>query len=141
MTFSPLCAMDVKEICLLSKDFIDGWNEQMLLDGIEKNNLQGLVCRNEDKIIAFITYTVCCDFAEIDDIFVDEKFRKKGVASSLLEKTIESVKDKTQKIFLEVRENNIPAINLYTKYGFTKVSVRKNYYSDGENAIVLVKEN
>ena len=43
------------------------------------------------------------------------------------------------KIFLEVREKNAPAISLYIKNGFVKISERKNYYGD-ENAVVYIKE-
>ena len=33
------------------------------------------------------------------------------------------------------------SINLYKKMGFNAISVRKGYYDDGENAIVMIKEN
>ena len=41
---------------------------------------------------------------------------------------------------LEVRESNIKAQNLYLKSGYTKSGIRKGYYSDGENAIVMLYE-
>ena len=44
------------------------------------------------------------------------------------------------KVFLEVRSSNISAIALYEKKGYTKISVRKKYYADGEDALVMVKE-
>ena len=43
-------------------------------------------------------------------------------------------------MFLEVRSSNTPAINLYKKAGFTNLSVRKKYYDDGEDAVVMAKE-
>ena len=43
-------------------------------------------------------------------------------------------------LFLEVRESNMPAINLYQKYGFTQVGKRPKYYRDGETALVMKKE-
>ena len=43
-------------------------------------------------------------------------------------------------ITLEVRESNIPAISLYTQYGFSQVGKRKNYYSNpSEDALLLTK--
>ena len=47
-----------------------------------------------------------------------------------------------KKIFLEVRVSNSPAIELYNKTGFKRVSIRKNYYRlpDGrEDALVMSK--
>ena len=46
----------------------------------------------------------------------------------------------TEEIFLEVRESYTPAIKLYEKCGFERLSVRKNFYSNPtENAIVMRK--
>ena len=53
----------------------------------------------------------------------------------LLEEGLERGADRAT---LEVRERNTVARNLYVKYGFDDVAVRKNYYSDnGENALIM----
>lgn len=140
MSFFPLSKIDVDELATITKDFKDGWNAQMLLDGIESGNLLGTIYELEGKIVGFITYSINVDFAEIDDIFVVKEYRQKSIASNLLQDLIDKLRGKTQKIFLEVRESNLPAIKLYQKFGFVKVGDRKNYYNDGENALVLVRE-
>ena len=43
-------------------------------------------------------------------------------------------------LFLEVRVSNTPARSLYKKMGFEEVGVRKKYYEDTEDAIVMLKE-
>ena len=43
-------------------------------------------------------------------------------------------------VFLEVRESNACAIGLYKKFAFNEIAVRKKYYPDGENAVVMKKE-
>ena len=43
--------------------------------------------------------------------------------------------------YLEVRENNFAAIDLYNKFGFQQISLRKEYYSNGEDAIVMIKHH
>ncbi len=46
-----------------------------------------------------------------------------------------------KKIFLEVRESNIPAISLYNGFGFKQVGMRKDYYEKPvENALLMLKE-
>ncbi len=140
MSFFSLAKTDVDELATITKDFKDGWNAQMLLDGIESGNLLGTTYKLEGRIVGFVTYSVNQDFAEIDDIFVVKEYRQKSIASNLLQDLIEKLKDKTQKIFLEVRTSNVSAIKLYKKFGFIKVGDRKNYYNDGENALVLVRE-
>jgi len=48
---------------------------------------------------------------------------------------------KGTKIFLEVRENNIPARNLYKKCGFVEIRKIVDYYNNPkENGIMMLKE-
>lgn len=70
---------------------------------------------------------------DIITIAVREDFRRSGVGSKLLKSLLEA---KTE-LFLEVRESNVNAISFYKKHGFSSVGVRKKYYPDGENAIIM----
>jgi ribosomal-protein-alanine acetyltransferase len=74
-------------------------------------------------------------------IAVREQYRRMGVGSRLLEETIRVMRDvyRTDSMYLEVRVSNTPAIRLYEKFGFRKARIIKGYYSDGENAYVMVK--
>lgn len=45
-----------------------------------------------------------------------------------------------QNVNLEVRVSNVKAIALYQKFGFKNVAVRKRYYSNGEDAYLMIKE-
>ena len=56
----------------------------------------------------------------------------------MLEELINLAKERKLKdITLEVNVNNIPAINLYKKYNFKEVGLRKNYYNNSEDAIIM----
>ncbi len=134
---------NVKDLVNLQQknQFIDGWSTQMLNDGFNKGGLKGLgAYSNKGELVAFITYSVCDLDAEIQDLLVDKEYRKKKIATKLLDKFFEIIKSqKAQKIFLEVRESNESAINLYIKNGFILINTRKKYYSNGENALVMQK--
>ena len=44
-------------------------------------------------------------------------------------------------VYLEVRESNAEAINLYKKYGFEQNGMRRNYYRHPvENAVLMMKK-
>ena len=76
--------------------------------------------------------------SKIMSIAVKKEFRKRGIGSMLLKKAIESAKEKGKKrLLLEVRVSNIPAQNLYKKYGFKVINVLPAYYSDGEDAYLM----
>ena len=50
------------------------------------------------------------------------------------------IKKNIKTIFLEVGQNNIAAINLYLKFGFEQYGIRKEYYKNKENAILMKRQ-
>lgn len=94
------------------------------------------------EIVGFGGMQVIFEEAHIMNIAVLEQCRRKGIAGNLLELMMIQARERdAQTMFLEVRESNIPAQTLYKKYGFTEITIRKNYYSDnGENAIIMAVE-
>lgn len=90
----------------------------------------------DNEVIGNILIEETIDVINIVDVLVKEEERRKGIASKLLEEVINDYKGKKEKIMLEVRKNNIGAINLYKKYGFNEIYVRKNYYKD-DDAIIM----
>lgn len=94
----------------------------------------------DNNVVAFIQYQDIYDRYELDNIYVLEIYRNKGIASILLDYMIEKGKNKEiTNITLEVRKDNIKAINLYKKYGFIEKALRPNYYNDCD-AILMEKE-
>lgn len=99
-----------------------------------------LAYMEENTLLGFIHINDIYDRYEINNIYVLEKCRNKGIASKLMENVIASGKNsKIINITLEVREDNIKAINLYKKYGFIEKAIRKNYYN-GIDGILMEKE-
>lgn len=93
----------------------------------------------KDKIIGFLLYSLIYDRIEIEQFEVTTKERRKGIGNKLLNYLVEKYQDNNIKnITLEVKEDNIAAINLYKKYDFKKVSTREKYY-DGINGILMEK--
>ncbi len=140
---SRLFEDDVPKITALQakEGFLDGWSNDQLLSSFKRDNFLAFGEFIEDNLVAFITLTLSVDSADIEDVLVSRDFRRQGLAKGLIYKAERELKDKgINKIFLEVRQSNLSALTLYEKCGFKFVSVRKRYYDDGENAIVLVKE-
>lgn len=111
-----------------------------------KDDLKNSLCiyfvalDNENNIIGAIGGTILVDHLDISIVITSKDFVNKGVASSLLTNIINYCKEKNiENIFLEVRESNLIAINLYEKFKFAKISTRKNYYSDNnEDALIYM---
>lgn len=94
-----------------------------------------IVYKENDKILGYLDYSIMYERGEINYIFVIEEYRSKGIASKLLEYMITN--NDLDEISLEVNINNINAINLYKKFNFKEVNIRKNYYNGVDGILML----
>jgi len=100
------------------------------------NPLYEMKCYEENGIICgFVIANVIYENVEILLIFVDELYRNRGIASSLLR---DLEKNNVDSILLEVSVENNAALNLYKKFGYIIVGTRKKYYN-GVDAYVMKK--
>ena len=75
----------------------------------------------------------------IGSIAVKESYRRKGLATKLLNHLIEKVRGKIKKIELQVRISDKGAILFYEEMGFTYKGILPLYYPDGEDAVLYDK--
>ena len=103
-------------------------------------NFKYFIAKYENIIVGFFSFSLVTDI-EIESIAVKKEFQNMGIGNLLLNYIFNFAKsNNVENIFLEVRTSNFPAISLYLKNGFEKLSIRKNYYSDtNEDAIILKK--
>ncbi|MDR1597349.1 MAG: GNAT family N-acetyltransferase [Holosporales bacterium] len=73
----------------------------------------------------FVLLQDCGDYTELAKLAVEPTWQRKGVASRLLNIGLSG----TQRVVLEVAEDNCAARSLYEKYGFTQIGTRKGYYT------------
>ena len=120
--------------------FKDPWTHEMISDTFMQNNFIGYVAEDDGVVVGYIALTHCLDEAEINIIAVVDAYRRKGVATMLLNETYKALKElKVKVIFLEVRRSNEVAQSLYEKHGFTYVGVRPYYYKGREDALIMSK--
>ncbi len=94
-------------------------------------------------IFGFAGFWIMAGEAHIINIAVREQHRHQGIGELLLISMIDlAVELGAQLVTLEVRASNTAAQSLYAKYGFTKVGVRRGYYTDNrEDGILMTLEN
>ena len=94
----------------------------------------------DGKSIGYLEYSLIYDRMEIDQFRVIDEYRNKGVGTKLLAHLISlAINYRVINITLEVRVGNEIAINLYKKFGFREVALRKYYYGD-EDGILMEKQ-
>ena len=92
-----------------------------------------------DEIIGFLNINKLYEKIDIVNINILEKYQQRGYSKLLMDELIKYKNNNNiENITLEVNKNNYKAINLYKKYGFIEVGIRKAYYSDGEDALLMV---
>ena len=90
----------------------------------------------DDNIFGYISLWHDEDKAQVESIIINDK--NKGYGQILFKYAMDYLKDYI--ITLEVRKSNSVAIHIYEKFGFKTVTIRKNYYSNNEDALLMLKE-
>ena len=129
--------LDLKTISLWNKN---QWDNEFKKEGVR---VLGLLFSN--LIIGICVFQVVVDEAQINYFVVNQKFRKRGFGSYLMNDMIKRCKKlNINKLLLEVSQSNITAEKFYSRFDFSTVGIRKNYYKDGSNALlkekILVKQ-
>jgi ribosomal-protein-alanine N-acetyltransferase len=97
----------------------------------------------QHSVIGFSGFWVLAEEAHISSIAVREAFRRTGIGELLLISVFTMAAElKARIVTLEVRASNTTAQNLYTKYGFMHVGIRRGYYNDNrEDGLIMTTEN
>lgn len=94
----------------------------------------------DGNVIGTLSYSLIYDRMEIDNIEVEKIYRGKGIGTKLMSYLIAlAIEKRVVNITLEVRVSNEIARNLYKKFGFREVALRKFYYGD-EDGILMEKQ-
>ena len=112
-----------------------------LLQELELNPFsQYLVLEIDNKVRGYIGLWIA-DNMQIVNFYVDKEYQKMGFGTMIMEFVIKVCETSNiTSLTLEVRESNDVAIKLYEKLGLKKVAVRKNYYDDGEDALLMERK-
>ena len=133
---------DIKRIVELENDVLGTTlGEKMLEMAVRSTIAYYYVYEENNNILGYISTMFDGDVIEILNFCVDKAYQKQGIGTKLLSHAIDYLKEKGAKTsILEVRESNINAISLYKKLGYLQINIRKQYYDNGENALVLEKK-
>ena len=94
----------------------------------------------ENNVIGYLEYSLIYDRIEIDNFMVVDEYRCQGIGTKLMSYLVSiAISLSVVNITLEVRVSNNIAINLYKKFGFREVALRKYYYGD-EDGILMEKQ-
>jgi [ribosomal protein S18]-alanine N-acetyltransferase len=131
---------DIKKVLEIEKrSFVTPWTKKMLHETLSSPISASFIIEKNDLLLGYIMLYSVLDEAHILNLAINPDCRGRGYASQLIRYIIEyCVKKGISDFFLEVRDSNIKAINLYRMFGFEVIGKRKGYYTDThEDALVM----
>ena len=120
------------------------WTEGLLSDCLDTEGYNcAVVCRN-DQVVGHGIVTAVVDEAHIQNLCIHPDYQGRGWGRVLLDWFIEAARRRElNRMFLEVRASNTPAIALYQAAGFVEIGRRRDYYPapvGREDAVLLCNE-
>lgn len=142
MKFRELTKADMDEVVQLEKQcFASCWGKAELLGEFDLNPFShGWALVDDDEIVAYAFLWETFEAAQLARIGVKKSKRKSGLGKTLMNRLIRRAHDAGCEFMrLEVRPSNTAGLALYESLGFTTVSRIPEYYSDGEDALVMIR--
>jgi len=142
ITIRPAVCGDLDEIYSLEQAYSQNpWSRASIASELYNANAIFLVLQTpENQIIGFACSSLILDEVHILETVVCPDFRNGGLGYMLINRLLTEAADKdAARACLEARLSNRPAIRVYEKCGFEKDAVRKKYYQNGEDAVLMSK--
>ena len=142
MKISEFCWEDIAPVfAILATENNGAWTYEQLEHSLKLENVICYVAKNDDKVLGFVLLEETPYDFDILEIVVDENLRGRGIGTILLKRVFDYAKlTHKEKATLDVASDNMPAISLYEKAGFSQIAERKNYYKNGKNALIFQKQ-
>ena len=117
--------------------FPDPWTPESFLEVIGITD-KCWVAAQKGRTIGYLITQWVSDEIHILNVAVSPDFQRMGIGAALLNFLLRLGEQHGMRdVYLEVRSSNQPAQALYLEHGFVKLAVRKRYYRDGEDALVM----
>lgn len=139
MRFEPLRYEHLRQMAEIEKEAFDmPWTENMFIPELNCADATYLVGTRGNEVVCYGGFHSVLDEAHITNIAVRNTDRGRGIGKFLMSALIAKAREKGAKhITLEVKSSNIPAIRMYEGFGFRVEGVRKRYYNNMFDALVM----
>ena len=132
---------DIKSIMALEQgSIVHPWESKAIESLIVDKNKKCYVADLHGEVVCYVGAEIVLDECNIGNIVTHKDYRGRGFATEILGILLDILKKNgVAKVFLEVEHDNVPAIALYEKHGFTRYGQRRDYYGPGKDAVLMTK--
>ena len=119
--------------------FNNPWSNKSIRNELNRGgNSLNLVAEMDQKIIGYFFAHLLDNEIHILNIAIDVTYQHQGYGKQFFKEILENYLQYGD-VYLEVKQSNFPAINLYLNFGFEEIDIREAYYANGEDAVIMVK--
>ncbi len=142
LSFRTMTHQDLPELAAIEQEAgPHPWNQKHYMNSIDSGYLC-MVAEHQSRIVAQGVVMLAAREASLLILTVSRSEQGRGYGTAMLNQLIDASAKLAETLFLEVRESNKKAFNLYLKSGFSEIGRRKNYYPankdhKAEDAIVM----
>jgi len=121
-------------------EIIVPWSKESLLNLICQQNIIFRVILLDNEVIGYYSFQKIYNEGYINNLAIKKAHQGKGFGKKLMEDLIDRAqKFEVDALTLEVEVDNDRAIHLYEKYGFKSEGIRKNFYKNSKDALIMWK--
>lgn len=140
ITFRPLAEADLSDVLVIEHlSFPSPWSRASFVHELRSPHSRLTAAEKQGRVVGYLCCWQVADEVHILDIAVHPEQRRQGIGEQLLRRALTEGREQgAQSANLEVRRSNKSAIALYETFGFRTVAIRRRYYDNGEDALLMV---
>ena len=130
---------DLKSILIIENKVYNNsyWNESMLKKLFYRGS-NGIIWITEmkQKIVGYLIEQRCEDEINLLNVAIDKAFQNRGLGQKLIGYFLTIIPNNSS-VYLEVKKSNFIARKIYSNLNFKNIDIRKSYYNDGGDALIM----
>jgi ribosomal-protein-alanine N-acetyltransferase len=140
----PMKHTDLTEVLKLEKALfpIDAWSEELFLEELAEVSISRdvSVAVLDSQIVGYASFRFVGKQGDVNTVAVASNQQGKGIGTALMDwLESQAALRNVREIYLDVRSDNEPAINMYASRGYERIDIRRNYYGNTIDANVMRK--
>jgi len=136
----PMRPEDLSQVIEIENlSFSSPWSHSSFLQELNNPISCTLVAESEGQVTGYLCCWYVADEVHTLNLAVHPDYRRLGIARRLMEEVLlKAGAEGIKTVSLEVRRSNLSAVSLYHHLGFCQIGVRRRYYDNEEDALLMV---